>query len=293
MSEGRTGRMDEQVWGIQPEELATKPTIYRESLFAGQKVVLSGGGSGMGRAILFLLVRLGAEVLICGRSSDKLERAADDAERFIGKRPLTRSMSIRRVEEVEALADDAFERLGTVDHLVNSAGGQFPINAADLTPKGWSAVVDTNLNGTYWMISAFGRRWIEREQPGNIVSLTMVTDRGVPQSAHSCAARAGVLGLTRSLAVEWAPHRIRLNCLAPGTITTEGLNQYPPSLLRRLGQGNPMRRMGDTWDIAEAALYLMSPAADFVTGEFLHVDGGMQLLGTNWPLGKPAWFEAM
>ncbi|KHK89210.1 short-chain dehydrogenase [Novosphingobium malaysiense] len=285
--------MEKRIWGIQPEELATRPTIYRDDLFAGQKVVLSGGGSGMGRATLFLLLRLGADVLICGRDGEKLDRAADDAERLVGRRPLTHSMTIRDSDQVEGLADAAFEQLGGVDHLVNSAGGQFPINVLDLKPKGWNAVVDTNLNGTYWMISAFGRRWVERDEPGNVVTLTMVSDRGVPQSAHSCAARAGVLGLTKSLAVEWAPHHIRLNCLAPGTIETEGLNQYPESLLGRMGQGNPMRKMGDTWDIAEAVVWLMSPAADFVTGEFLHIDGGMQLLGTNWPLGKPEWFEGM
>lgn len=286
-------RMAPRLWGIPPEELAKRRTIYRDDLFAGQRIVVSGGGSGMGRATLFLLLRLGAQVLICGRDEAKLTRAADDAEQLLGRRPLTRAMTIRDPEQVSDLADAAFEALGRIDHLVNSAGGQFPINAIDLTPKGWNAVVDTNLNGSFWMMQAFGRRWVERDEPGNIVTLTMVSDRGVPQSAHSCAARAGVLHLTKSLAVEWAPHRIRLNCVAPGTIETEGLNQYPDSYLARMGQGNPMRRMGDTWDIAQAVAWLISPAAGFVTGEFLHIDGGMQLLGTNWPLGKPAWFEGM
>jgi citronellol/citronellal dehydrogenase len=282
--------MAARVWGIQPEELAVLPTIYRPDLFEGQRVVLSGGGSGMGRAALFLLLRLGASVLICGRGADKLERAADDAERLLQRRPLTHAMTIRDPEQVSALADAAFERLGGVDHLVNSAGGQFPQNALDFTVKGWNAVIDTNLNGTFWMVQAFGRRWAERGEPGNIVTITMVSDRGVPQSAHSCAARAGVLHLHKSLAVEWAPHQIRMNCVAPGTIITEGLNQYPERFTERMGRGNPMHRMGDTWDIAQAIAWLMSPAANFVTGEFLHVDGGMQLFGTNWPLGKPDWF---
>jgi len=180
-----------------------------------------------------------------------------------------------------------------VDHLINNAGGQFPINALDLSPKGWNAVVDTNLNGTFWMMQAFARQWRDRGAAGNIVNITMVSDRGIPQSAHSCAARAGVLHLAKSVAVEWAPLRIRVNCLAPGTIETEGLNNYPESHLDRHGKGNPMRRMGSTWDVAEAVAYLCSPAAGFVTGEFLHIDGGMQLLGTNWPLGKPEWFEGM
>jgi NAD(P)-dependent dehydrogenase (short-subunit alcohol dehydrogenase family) len=292
-TEGKTAKMDARVWGLQPEQLAELPTIYRPDLFAGQRVVISGAGSGMGRATLFLLLRLGAKVMICGRDEAKLARAADDADRLLGVRPLTEALTIRDVNQVERFAELAFERLGGIDHLVNSAGGQFPVNVLDLKPKGWNAVIDTNLNGTYWMVSAFGRRWVDRSEPGNIVTLTMVSDRGVPQSAHSCAARAGVLGLTQSLAVEWAPHGIRLNCLAPGTIETEGLNQYPESLLGRMGRGNPMRTMGSTWDIAEAVAWLLSPAAKFVTGEFLHIDGGMQLFGTNWPLGKPEWFEDM
>jgi len=288
-----TDRMPPRMWGLQPEQLAEWPTIYRDDLFAGQRVVISGGGSGMGRATLFLLLRLGASVLICGRDAAKLVRAADDAERLIGKRPLTRPMTIRDPDQVAALAEAAFSDLGGVDHLVNSAGGQFPQNALDFSVNGWNAVVDTNLNGSFWMIQAFGRQWVERRAPGNIVTVTMVSGRGVPQSAHSCAARAGVLHLTKSLAVEWAPHGIRLNCLAPGTIETEGLNQYPEAVIARQGRGNPMRRMGSTWDIAEGIAWLLSPAASFVTGEFLHIDGGMQLLGTNWPLGKPDWFEGM
>jgi NAD(P)-dependent dehydrogenase (short-subunit alcohol dehydrogenase family) len=143
------------------------------------------------------------------------------------------------------------------------------------------------------MMQAFARRWRDRQEPGNVVNITMVSDRGVPQSAHSCAARAGVLFLSKSVAVEWAPLGIRVNCIAPGTIETEGLNNYPADLLGRMGKGNPMKRMGNTWDIAQAVAYLCGPTGDFVTGEFLHIDGGMQLLGTNWPLGKPKWFEDM
>lgn len=285
--------MKPRKWGIAPEELAKLPTVYRSDLFEGQSVMLSGGGSGMGRAALFLLLRLGAQVMVCGRNGEKLEKAADDAERLLGSRPLTHAMTIRDPEQVGKLADAAFEKLGKVDHLVNCAGGQFPINILDLTPKGWNAVIDTNLNGSFWMIQAFGKRWVERGEPGNIVTLTMVTDRGIPQSAHSAAARAGVLHLTKSLAVEWAPHNIRLNCIAPGTVVTEGLNEYPEVAISRHGKGNPMKRMGDTWDIAEAIAWLCSPAADFVTGEFLHIDGGMQLFGTNWPLGVPEYFQGM
>lgn len=293
MAKEEKGAMAPRSWGLPPEALATRPTNYRPDLFAGQRFVISGGGSGMGRASAFLALRLGAEVMICGRDRDKLARAADDARRLIGRAPHIHALTIRDPDAVAAFADQAFAAMGGVDHLVNSAGGQFPLNALDLSPNGWRAVIDTNLNGTFWMMQAFARRWVAAGEPGNVVSITMVTDRGVPQQSHGCASRAGIVHLSKSLAVEWAPHRIRVNCIAPGTIETEGMNQYPETVLARLGKGNPMRRMGDTWQIAEAVAYLCSPSADFITGEFLHVDGGMQLFGTHWPLGKPEWFAEL
>ncbi len=287
----RVETMQARQWGLTPEQLAERPTVFREGTLEGQAVVVSGGGSGMGRATAFLAARLGAEVMICGREEAKLERAAADAERLLGKPFRYRAMTIRDPDQVAALADQAFEQLGRVDALINSAGGQFPQAALDFSPKGWNAVVDTNLNGTWWMMQAFARRWRDRDEAGNVVNIVAVIDRGIPHSAHTAAARAGVVYLSKSVAVEWAPLNIRVNCIAPGQIETEGLNNYPPEMLGRLGRANPMRRTGGTWDIAEAAAYLASPAAGFVTGELLHIDGGMQLWGTNWPLGVPEYFR--
>jgi citronellol/citronellal dehydrogenase len=283
--------METRQWGLPPDELAKLPTIYRDDLLSGQVIVVSGGGSGMGRAIAFLALRLGAEVMICGRDEAKLRRAAEDAKRLLGQDIAYRAMTIRNPEQVDTLAEEAFTRFGRIDTLVNNAGGQFPQNALDFSTKGWLAVVDTNLNGTWWMMQAFARRWRDKEQAGNVVNIIATYDRGIPQSAHTCAARAGVAHLSKSVAVEWAPLKIRVNCVAPGTIETEGLNNYPPELLQRTGKGNPMRVMGDTWDIAQSVVYLSAPSAKFVTGEVLHVDGGMQLWGTNWPLGVPEYFR--
>jgi citronellol/citronellal dehydrogenase len=290
MSE-RVETMQARIWGLQPEDLATRPTVYRDDLFDGQVFVVSGGGSGMGRATAFLIARLGGQVMICGRNEEKLATAAADAKRLIGKDIAYQAMTIRDPEQVDAFAEAAFARFGRVDTLVNSAGGQFPQNALDFSVKGWNAVVDTNLNGTFWMMQAFGRRWRDRSEAGSIVNIVAVIDRGIPQSAHTAAARAGVVHLSKSVAVEWAPLNIRVNCVAPGTIETEGLNNYPPELLGRMGKGNPMKTMGDTWDIAQAVAYLSGPSAKFVTGEYLHIDGGMQLWGTNWPLGVPDHFR--
>lgn len=293
--ETRVARMEARVWGLTPEQLATQPTIYATDLFAGKTFVVSGGGSGMGRAVVFLALRLGANVMTCGRDAAKLQRAADDVRRLLGEAAAARfdyrSLTIRDHEQVARFAAESFERFGAIDTLVNNAGGQFPQNSLDFSPKGWHAVVDTNLNGTWWMMQAFGRHWRDRGEPGNMVNIIATYDRGIPQSAHTCAARAGVAHLSKSVAVEWAPLKIRVNCIAPGTIETEGLNNYPPELLGRMGKGNPMRVMGDTWDIAQSVAYLSAPSAKFVTGEVLHIDGGMQLWGTNWPLGVPEYFR--
>lgn len=283
--------MDARKWGIPVDEMVTRATVFGEQLFCGRNVVISGGGSGMGRAAAFLFGRLGARVTICGRDQAKLDAVVEAADRLAGITIHADALNIREEENVDAFAERCFDRLGRVDHLVNSAGGQFPQPALDFKPKGWRAVIDTNLNGTWWMMQAFARRWQAREQPGNIVNIVAVYDRGIPHSAHTAAARAGVVYASKSVAVEWAPLDIRVNCIAPGTIETEGFNNYPPALLPRLGRGNAMRRLGDVWDIAQAVAYLCAPTGKFITGEVLHVDGGMQLWGTNWPLGVPDYYR--
>lgn len=286
-----TPKMEAKRWGLDPDQLAMLDTVYRPDLFKDQRFLISGAGSGMGRALAYLVTRLGGKVMICGRDEQRLAAVADDIGQRFGVRVFTRAMTIRDPEQVNALMDDAFDRLGGLDGLVNSAGGQFPQAALDFSVKGWNAVVDTNLNGTWYMMQAAARRWRDRGEPGSIVNIVATIDRGIPHSAHTAAARAGVVYLTKSVAVEWAPLRIRVNCLAPGTIETEGLNNYPPDFQQRLGKGNPMRRMGDTWDIAQGVVWLLAPSGKFVTGELLHVDGGMQLWGTNWPLGVPEYFR--
>ncbi|HSV45720.1 MAG TPA: SDR family oxidoreductase [Ramlibacter sp.] len=286
-----TPKMEAKRWGLDPDQLAMLDTVYRPDLFKDQRFLISGAGSGMGRALAYLVTRLGGKVMICGRDEQRLAAVADDIGQRFGVRVFTRAMTIRDPEQVNALMDDAFDRLGGLDGLVNSAGGQFPQAALDFSVKGWNAVVDTNLNGTWYMMQAAARRWRDRGEPGSIVNIVATIDRGIPHSAHTAAARAGVVYLTKSVAVEWAPLRIRVNCLAPGTIETEGLNNYPPDFQQRLGKGNPMRRMGDTWDIAQGVVWLLAPSGKFVTGELLHVDGGMQLCGTNWPLGVPEYFR--
>ena len=141
------------------------------------------------------------------------------------------------------------------------------------------------------MMQEAARRWRDRGLPGNIVNIVANVERGMPQAAHTCAARAGVIYLSKTLATEWAPFDIRVNCIAPGTIETEGFSVYPPKALERFHEANPMKRLGDAWDVAEATAYLGSDAAGFITGEVLTIDGGMAQWGVVWPGGMPDYFN--
>lgn len=270
-------------------DLAVAPLAFASDLFAGQVVLVSGAGSGIGLAIATLFARTGASLVICGRKADKLDTAREFLE-GLGAKVTAIPMSIRDPEAVERLIDAASGQ-GGLDILVNNAGGQFPKDALDIPVKGWNAVVDTNLNGTWYMMQAAARRWVKDGRGGTIVNIVADIWRGMPQVAHTCAARAGVIYLSKSVAVEWAPHGIRVNCVAPGMIETTGFAVYPPEAAARFGESNPMRRCGSPWDIAGAAAYLAGPTGAFVTGEVITVDGGQQMWGDVWPNGEPAYFR--
>jgi NAD(P)-dependent dehydrogenase (short-subunit alcohol dehydrogenase family) len=279
-------------WGLSDDELARRPTVFRPGLLEGRVFIVSGGGSGIGRGITYLLARLGAEVMICGRRAEKLAETADGIRRLLGREIGTHAMTIREPEQVEGLLAATFERYGRVDTLVNNSGGQFPQAAVDFSVKGWNAVIDTNLNGTWYMMQAAARQWRDRGQAGNIVNIVATVWRGMPQVAHTCAARAGVIYLSKTVATEWAPLGIRVNCIAPGAIATEGLNVYPDGVPERFANTNPMKRMGDVHDIAESVVYVAADSGKFVTGEVVVVDGGHSAWGdTEWPGGRPDYFD--
>jgi len=278
-------------WGMTDDELAVWPLSFRDDALAGQVCVVSGGGSGIGRAIAYVLTRLGATVVICGRRADKLEETAAGIERLLGKKITTRTMTIREPEQVQALFKETWERFERLDVLVNSAGGQYPQAAIDFSVKGWNAVVDTNLNGTWYMMQAAAQHWRDHQRGGSIVNIVAVVSRGMPQVAHTAAARAGVIYLSKTLSVEWAPLDIRVNCVAPGSIATDGLNVYPREAAEGFAVSNPMKRLGDVVDIAQSVVYLAAPTGKFITGEVLSVDGGRQNWGEDWPGGIPDYFR--
>ena len=277
--------------GLTEDDLAARETVYRPDLLSGHSILISGGGSGMGKALAFLAARLGAKVAICGRSDDKLQRTREIIHEATGVDVLTQAMNIRDPEAVEHLIATVHERHGGLDTLVNNAGGQFPQDAIDFTRKGWLAVIDTNLNGTWWMMQEAARRWRADGKPGHIINIVANVERGMPQAAHTCAARAGVIYLSKTVATEWAPHELRVNCIGPGVIETEGFAMYPEEALVRFHKANPMKTRGNAWDVAEAIVYLASPAGRFINGDLIVIDGGQAQWGVVWPAGMPDYFN--
>lgn len=263
--------------------------VFRDGLFAGEVALVSGGGSGLGRAIALQFAQLGAHVAICGRRIERLEETAA-AIRAIGGTVSTHAMSIRDPEAVAQLVADVASTHGRIDHLVNNAGGQFPQAAIDFSVKGWNAVIDTNLNGTWYMMQATARHWRDSATRGTITNIVAVITRGMPGVAHTCAARAAVIHLSKTVAVEWAPLGLRVNCVAPGAIATGGMEVYSEEARRELPRSNLMQRFGSSQDVADAVTYLAAPSGRFITGEVLTVDGGNQIWGDQWTIPRPDYF---
>jgi citronellol/citronellal dehydrogenase len=275
--------------GLTDAELAVHPTVFAAGALKDQVVMVSGGAGGIGRAIAWLFARLGAHVVVVGRNRDKLDALVTEMTSR-GLKVSAHTADIREPDAISDLFDTVWAAHGRLDILVNSAGGQFPQPAIDYSVKGWNTVINTNLNGTWFMMQAAAQRWRDRKHPGSIVNIVVVTTHGLYGIAHSIAARSGVIGLSRAVAVEWAPLSIRVNCVAPGAVETEGWNVYTPQARAAYPRSNPMMRAGSPWDIAEASVFLAGPSGKFVTGETLTVDGGGQLWGETWTTGKPDYF---
>jgi citronellol/citronellal dehydrogenase len=277
-------------FGLDDDALREFESVYRNDLFKGSVVLVSGAATGIGRGIAAVFAKLGATLVICGRNEERLEAAATFFREF-GNPVDAVSMSIREPETVEALMAHVWETHGRLDHLVNNAGGQFAMDAIDISYNGWRAVVDTNLNGTWYMMQNAAKRWRETGKPGNIITITATTDHGIRQMAHTVASRAGVNHLTRTLAIEWAPLQIRVNTVAPGVVASSGFNNYAPEEVERFENASPMRRCGEVTDIAQACVYLCAESGNYITGQTLTVAGGMDLYGGIWPAGKPEWYD--
>lgn len=253
--------------------------VFAPDLLAGKTALVTGGGTGLGRVIADTLAAAGADLFLAARNVERLDAAAAEIRAATGRRVETAFVNIRERATVEALAAEALTRTGGIDLLVNNAGGQFPQKARAISPKGWNAVVDTNLNGTWHMTQVFGNQMLDGAG-GSITQIIAVVGRGFPGLAHTAAARAGVLELTRTLAYEWGP-RVRVNCVAPGPISTRGFDDaYDLDISKGL-RGLPLQRFGTPQEVANAAVFVASPAASYVTGEVLYVAGGQHIYGLN------------
>ena len=271
-------------------DLADYPTVYRDGLLDGKVVMISGGGSGMGRATAWLVARLGAQVVISGRKEEKLLEVVG-AITAKGLKADYTLVDIRQRDTVDAAFETVNARHGPIDMLINSAGGQFPQAAIDYSEKGWNAVINTNLNGTWHMMQSAAQRWRESGHPGSIVNIVVV-GQGLHGVAHTRAARAGVIALSEAVSVEWADYGIRVNCIAPGAVQTEGWAVYSEATRVKYPRTNPTMRAGSPWEIAEACVYLSGPTGAWITGELLTIDGGGQHWGEVWTTGKPEYFAA-
>jgi len=259
--------------------------IFRDDLLAGKVAVITGGGTGIGAFIAHELGCLGAEIVIASRKAENIEPAAAALSKRLGRDVLGLTCNIRDPDDTAALVTKTVERFGRLDILVNNGGGQFMAPAQLIRKKGWDAVIQTNLTGTWNLTRAAADGWM-LNNGGRIINITMMTRRGFPGMAHSVSARAGVEALTRTLAVEWAPNNILVNAIQPGIIRSSGMKNYPAGLeIARAAQATiPLQHLGGCDDVSWLVAYLASPAGRYITGEVFAVDGGKQLWGDAWPI---------
>jgi len=262
-------------------------SIFAPGLMRGQVALITGGGSGIGRCTAHELVSLGAAVAIVGRTAAKLDAVRAEIE-SAGGICSTHVCDIREEAQVQAVVGAMLAQHGRIDALVNNAGGQFPARLSAISAKGWDAVVRNNLTGGFLVARECVNQWMLNDgagKPGGAI-VNVIADMwgGTPGMGHSGAARAGMLNLTETAALEWAP--VRVNAVAPGWIASSGLDRYGPEMratLRGIPALVPLQRLGTESEVSAAIVFLLSPAAAFVSGACLRVDGAAPNAKRIWP----------
>lgn len=257
--------------------------VFAPELFRDRVALVTGGGTGIGRQTALRLARLGAAVAICGRRAEPLAAVRAEIE-TMGGRCLARPCDIREPDQIAAFVDAIGTELGGCDVLINNAGGQFPVAAEALSPKGWEAVIRNNLSGTFFVTQQVASRLMFPRKRGRIVSVIANVERGFPGMVHTGAARAGVENMMRTLAVEWARYGITTVALAPGIVRSTGTARYPAELLEMGRKATPVKRIASEEEIADIIVFLASPSASFITGCTVKADGGASIWGESWAI---------
>ncbi|HEY3055823.1 MAG TPA: SDR family oxidoreductase [Thermoanaerobaculia bacterium] len=258
-----------------------------EKTFENRIGIITGGATGIGFAIARELARLGAKVILASRKEDHLTSAVEQirAETH-GDAAHYHVTDVRDADAVEAMAARVQTAHGRIDFLVNNAAGNFIVPSEQLSANGWNSVIGIVLNGTFYCTSAVGKRMIENSSGGVILNvIANYAWTGAPGVVHSASAKAGVLAMTQTLAVEWARHKIRVNAIAPGPVDTPGAaaRLFPdPNIIEGIRKTIPLRRFATLEEIARAASYLLSDYASYVTGEAFVIDGGQWLSGADY-----------
>jgi citronellol/citronellal dehydrogenase len=261
--------------------------FFSRDLLAGDAALVTGGGTGIGKAIAIALAECGARVAIASRKPENLKQGAAEIAVVAGAEPITAVCDIRDADAVEGMVADVHRRLGRITVLVNNAGGQFPQRAEDYSVKGWDTVINNNLNGTWYVTQAVGKRMIA-DGGGRILNVIANHHRGMPGVAHTSAARAAVENLAKSLSIEWGRHGIRINSVAPGPIDTYGFAKTYYGGIGMEMSKLPIPRFGTVEEVAAAAVFLVSPASSWTTGATLDVSGGQQIWGDIWAIDPQA-----
>jgi citronellol/citronellal dehydrogenase len=262
-------------------------SIFRPGLFAGQSIIVTGGGSGFGRCTAHELAHLGAHVVLLGRRIEKLQAVAAELEADNGHGCASYwTADIRDEERVKQVVGEIAAARGRIDGLVNNAGGQFPAALEKISAKGWDAVVRNNLTGGFLMARECFLQSMER-RGGAIVNMLADFRHSMPTMGHSGAARAGMENFTRTAALEWARCGVRVNAVAPGWVASSGFDTYDEETKSRIASNAPrvpLKRFGVEAEVSAPIVFLLSPAAAFITGVTIEIDGGVPLVRPDFPM---------